>query len=166
MSQSHQSHLSAVPSHHGQRIAFVQASWHKDIVDQCRIAFTEEMAKLGWPTSSIDFFELPGAFEIPLHAKVLAKTGKYAGIVASGLVVDGGIYRHDFVAQSVISALMQVQLETDVPVFSAVLTPHHFHEHGEHKRFFAEHFSTKGVEVARACLATIASLDQLNTLAA
>ncbi|MCH8857426.1 MAG: 6,7-dimethyl-8-ribityllumazine synthase, partial [Proteobacteria bacterium] len=45
------------------------------------------------------------------------------------------------------------------------LTPHHFHEHGEHKRFFAEHFSTKGVEVARACLATIASLDQLNALA-
>jgi nitric oxide synthase oxygenase domain/subunit len=55
----------AVPSHHGQRIAFIQASWHKDIVDQCRIAFTEEMAKLGWPVSSIDFFELPGAFEIP-----------------------------------------------------------------------------------------------------
>ena len=61
---------------------------------------------------------------------------------------------------------MQVQLETDVPVFSAVLTPHHFHEHGEHKRFFAEHFSTKGVEVARACLATIASLDQINALVA
>ncbi|WP_039786347.1 6,7-dimethyl-8-ribityllumazine synthase [Herbaspirillum huttiense] len=161
MSQSHQSHLSAVPSHHGQRIAFVQASWHKDIVDQCRIAFTEEMAKVGWPTSSIDFFELPGAFEIPLHAKVLAKTGKYAGIVASGLVVDGGIYRHDFVAQSVISALMQVQLETEVPVFSAVLTPHHFHSHSEHQHYFQEHFVVKGQDVARAWADTVVKVARI-----
>jgi 6,7-dimethyl-8-ribityllumazine synthase len=161
MSQPHQSHLSAVNSNHGKRIAFVQASWHKDIVDQCRIAFTEEMGKLGWPLESIDFFELPGAFEIPLHAKVLAKSGKYAGIVASGLVVDGGIYRHDFVAQSVISALMQVQLESEVPVFSAVLTPHHFHSHGEHQTFFHEHFLVKGREAAHACASTVAKLAQL-----
>ncbi|MBP0596878.1 6,7-dimethyl-8-ribityllumazine synthase [Herbaspirillum sp. LeCh32-8] len=169
MSQSHQTqqaHLSAIHSHHGKRIAFVQASWHKDIVDQCRIAFTEEMGKLGWPLESIDFFELPGAFEIPLHAKVLAKTGKYAGIVASGLVVDGGIYRHDFVAQSVISALMQVQLESEVPVFSAVLTPHHFHSHGEHQTFFHEHFLVKGREAAHACASTVAKLAQVKAAAA
>lgn len=156
-----QSHLSAVNSTQTQRIAFVQASWHKDIVDQCRIAFTDEMAKLGWPLDSIDFFELPGAYEIPLHAKVLAQSGKYAGVVASGLVVDGGIYRHDFVAQAVISGLMQVQLETGVPVFSAVLTPHHFHSHGEHQQFFHEHFLVKGREAARACATTVAKLEAL-----
>ncbi|MCA1322691.1 6,7-dimethyl-8-ribityllumazine synthase [Herbaspirillum sp. alder98] len=154
-----QSHLSAVNSNPTKRIAFVQASWHKDIVDQCRIAFTDEMAKLGWPLESIDFFELPGAYEIPLHAKVLAQTGKYAGVVASGLVVDGGIYRHDFVAQAVITGLMQVQLETGVPVFSAVLTPHHFHSHGEHHEFFHAHFLVKGREAAHACASTIAKLD-------
>ncbi|MBB5392846.1 6,7-dimethyl-8-ribityllumazine synthase [Herbaspirillum sp. SJZ130] len=146
---------------HGKRIAFVQASWHKEIVDQCRIAFTEEIARLGWPADSIDFFELPGAFEIPLHAKVLAKSGKYAGVVASALVVDGGIYRHDFVAQSVVSALMQVQLETEVPVFSAVLTPHHFHSHGEHQTFFHEHFLVKGREAAHACATTVAKLAEI-----
>jgi 6,7-dimethyl-8-ribityllumazine synthase len=64
---------------------------------------------------------------MPLHAKLLAKSGRYAGIVAAALVVDGGIYRHEFVAQSVVSGLMQVQLETEVPVFSVSLTPHHFH---------------------------------------
>ncbi len=157
-------HLSAVNSNHGKRIAFIQASWHKEIVDQCRIAFTEEIAKLGWPADSIDFFELPGAFEIPLHAKVLAKTGKYAGVVASALVVDGGIYRHDFVAQSVVSALMQVQLETEVPAFSAVLTPHHFHSHGEHQAFFHEHFLVKGREAARACATTIAKLAEVRAV--
>ncbi|MFP3562323.1 6,7-dimethyl-8-ribityllumazine synthase, partial [Paraburkholderia sp. SIMBA_049] len=78
-----------------------------------------------------------GAFEIPLHAKRLAQTGRYAGIVAAGLVVDGGIYRHDFVATAVIDGLMQVQLETGTPVFSVVLTPHHFHGE-EHVKYFRE----------------------------
>jgi len=108
------------------RIAFIQASWHKDIVDQCRIAFVEEMATHGYSADVIDFFEVAGAFEIPLHAKMLARSGRYAAIVGTGLVVDGGVYRHEFVSQAVISGLWQVQLETEVPVISAVLTPHHF----------------------------------------
>ncbi len=154
-------HPSSNTSSAKNRIAFIQASWHKEIVDQCRISFTAEIIKLGFAESSIDFFELPGAFEIPLHAKLLAKTGKYAGIVAAGLVVDGGIYRHDFVAQAVITALMNVQLETEVPVFSAVLTPHHFHSHGEHQQFFHEHFVVKGQEVARACADTVAKVARI-----
>jgi len=144
-----------------QRIAFIQASWHKDIVDQSRISFIAEMAKLGFAESGIDFFEVPGAFEIPLHAKLLAKSGKYAGIVAAGLVVDGGIYRHDFVAQAVINSLMSVQLETEVPVFSVVLTPHHFHSHSEHQQFFHEHFVVKGQEAARACADTVAKVARI-----
>jgi 6,7-dimethyl-8-ribityllumazine synthase len=148
------------------RVAIVAASWHKDIVGVAVSAIRHEFDRCRIPAEQTSVIDVPGAFEIPLHARRLARTGRFDAVIACGLVVDGGIYRHDFVAQTVIQALMQVQLETDVPVFSAVLTPHHFHEHGEHKRFFAEHFSTKGQEVARACLATIASLDQLNSLAA
>jgi 6,7-dimethyl-8-ribityllumazine synthase len=133
------------------RIAFVQSCWHRDIVDQCRLAFVSEMKKLGHPESQIDFFEVAGAFEIPLHAKLLAKSGRYGAIVAAGLVVDGGIYRHEFVAQAVIHGLMEVQLQTEVPVLSAVLTPHHFHGHEEHQSFFHAHFLVKGSEAARAC---------------
>jgi 6,7-dimethyl-8-ribityllumazine synthase len=137
------------------RIAFIQACWHRDIVDQCKTSFIEAMKDHGYRADDIDLFEVAGAFEIPLHAKRLAQSGRYAGIVAAGLVVDGGIYRHEFVAQAVISGLMQVQLETSVPVFSAVLTPHHFHQGEEHIRFFREHFVVKGVEAARACADTV-----------
>lgn len=143
------------------RIAFVQACWHREIVDQSRDAFIEEMGRLGYARDAIDCFEVPGAFEIPLHAKRLAGTGAYAGIVAAGLVVDGGIYRHEFVAHAVIDGLMRVQLDTGVPVFSAVLTPHHFHSHGEHHDFFHTHFLTKGREVAQACATTVAALAAL-----
>jgi 6,7-dimethyl-8-ribityllumazine synthase len=141
------------------RLAFVQSSWHKDIVDQSRDAFIAEMSQLGVDPKSVDLFEVPGAFEIPLHAKLLAQSGKYAAIVACGFVVDGGIYRHEFVADAVISGLMRVQLDTEIPVFSVVLTPQHFHEHEQHQRFFFDHFVVKGKEAAHACVRTLAALD-------
>jgi 6,7-dimethyl-8-ribityllumazine synthase len=50
---------------------------------------------------------------------------------------------------------MQVQLDTDVPVLSAVLTPHNFHESDEHKAFFLEHFKVKGREAASAAMAVL-----------
>ena len=75
---------------------------------------------------------------------MLARSGQYAAIAASALVVDGGIYRHDFVADAVISGMMQVQLATGVPVLSAVLTPHHFHAGHEHQEFYFQHFKVKG----------------------
>ncbi len=148
-------------SHPNERIAFIQACWHKDIVDQSRKGFVAEMANHGWAEADIDFFEVGGAFEIPLHAKLLAKTGRYAGVVAAGLVVDGGLYRHEFVAQSVISALMQVQLETEIPVFSVVLTPHNFHAGDEHQKFFFEHFVHKGAEAAKTCADTLNKIRSL-----
>ena len=142
-------------SHHNERVAFIQACWHKDIVDQSRKGFLAEMLVQDYQENDIDFFEVGGAFEIPLHAKLLAKTGRYAGIVGAALVVDGGIYRHDFVAQTVVSALMQVQLETEVPVFSVSLTPHHFHAGEEHQKFFFDHFEHKGQEAAKTCADTL-----------
>jgi 6,7-dimethyl-8-ribityllumazine synthase len=149
--------------HASQRIAFIQGAWHRDIVNQCRLSFASEILDFGYAESDIDFFEVAGAFEIPLHAKLLANSGRYAAVVAAGLVVDGGIYRHEFVAQAVISGLMQVQLETGVPVLSAVLTPHHFHAGEEHQKFFREHFEIKGAEAARACASTIRAVRELGT---
>ena len=151
-------------SHTHERIAFVQACWHKDIVDQSRKGFVEEMATLGYQESDIDFYEVGGAFEIPLHAKLLAKTGRYAAVVGAALVVDGGIYRHEFVAQSVVSALMQVQLDTEVPVFSVVLTPHHFHDGEQHHTYFFNHFLHKGAEAARTVADTVQKVRGLRRL--
>ncbi len=143
------------------RIAFVQSLWHHEIVDQCRQSFIEEFGRLGYEAAQLDTYKVAGAFEIPLHAKLLAQSGRYDAVVAAGLVVNGGIYRHEFVAQAVINGLMQVQLETGVPVISAVLTPHHFHSHDEHQQFFHAHFRVKGEEAAQACASTIGSLQKL-----
>ena len=142
-----------------QRVAFVQSSWHREVVEECRIAFLGEIEARH--ITNVDLFEVPGSFEIPLHAQILAKTRRYTAIVAAGLVVDGGIYRHEFVADTVIKALMDVQLRTEVPIFSAVLTPQQFHESAVHHDFFRKHFVIKGIEVAEACANTLHSLERL-----
>ncbi|MES0808311.1 6,7-dimethyl-8-ribityllumazine synthase [Roseibium sp. SCPC15] len=129
------------------RYAFIKAGWHSDIVDQALVGFQHVI-----PSDNIDVFDVPGAFEMPLAARDLAQTGKYAAIAAAALVVDGGIYRHDFVAQAVVSGLMQAGLDTGVPVLSVSLTPHHFQETDHHKKIYREHFVLKGREAAEAAL--------------
>ena len=147
------------------RFAFIQAQWHSDIVGNCRTTFINEIEKQSNGSAKIEIFDVPGALEIPLVAKKLAQTGRFSAVVGAAFVVDGGIYRHDFVSQTVISGMMQAQMDTDVPVLSAILTPHHFHNSEEHQQFFLEHFKIKGKEVADACL-SIAALHQNLTLTA
>jgi 6,7-dimethyl-8-ribityllumazine synthase len=144
------------------RIAVICSSWHSDIVDKAKQSLLAELHRSPAPPGRIDQFEVPGAFEIPLLAQRLARSGRYDAIVACGLVVNGGIYRHEFVGAAVIDGLMRVQLDTGVPVLSAVLTPRDFHEHADHLRFFSEHFVKKGVEMARACLETVAGLRRVD----
>lgn len=143
------------------RLAFIQAQWHAEIVSRAHVAFMAELARHRIPAEAVRSWQVPGAFELPLHARKLAETGRFDAIVACALVVDGGIYRHEFVAQAVINGLMRVQLDSGVPVISAVLTPKSFHEHDQHRRFFAEHFVVKGTEAAQACLQTLESLQRL-----
>ncbi len=131
------------------RVALIRARWHADIVDRAHDSFIAEAAQL-LPQTVVDSFDVPGAFEMPLLAKRLAETGRYDAVVAIALVVDGGIYRHDFVASAVIDGLMQAQMTTGVPVFSVSLTPHHYQETPTHSAFFSAHFVRKGAEAAEA----------------
>ena len=129
------------------RYAFIKANWHADIVDQALAGFLQII-----PAGDVDVFDVPGAFEMPLLARDLARTGRYGAIAAAALVVDGGIYRHDFVAQAVVTGLMQAGLETGIPVLSVSLTPHHYQETDHHRRIFAAHFVQKGREAAEAAM--------------
>ncbi|MEM7269096.1 MAG: 6,7-dimethyl-8-ribityllumazine synthase [Pseudomonadota bacterium] len=137
------------------RFAFIQARWHAKIVDQARLGFLDEVGQRS-NAAVTDTFDVPGAFEIPLLAQRLAKSGLYDGIVGAAFVVDGGIYRHDFVSETVVNGLMQAQLATETPIFSVILTPHNFQETEAHEAFFTDHFHLKGQEAARAALATVA----------
>ena len=129
------------------RYAFIKANWHADIVSRALDGFAELI-----PRNQIDVFDTPGAFEMPLLARDLAESGHYAAVAAAAFVVDGGIYRHDFVAQAVVDGLMRAGLDTGVPVLSVSLTPHQYQETEHHNAIFRAHFVEKGREAARAAL--------------
>jgi 6,7-dimethyl-8-ribityllumazine synthase len=129
------------------RYAFVKANWHADIVDRALDGFHELI-----PADQVDVFTVPGAFELPLISRDLAASGRYAAVAAAALVVDGGIYRHDFVAKAVVEGLMRAGMDAGVPVLSVSLTPHHYQETDHHREIFRAHFVKKGREAAEAAL--------------
>ena len=129
------------------RYAFIKANWHADIVSRALDGFLELI-----PAEQVDVFDVPGAFEMPLLARDLAASGRYGAVAAAALVVDGGIYRHDFVAQAVVDGLMRAGMDTGIPVLSVSRTPHHFQETDHHRDIFRSHFVQKGREAAQAAL--------------
>ncbi|MEX0971018.1 MAG: 6,7-dimethyl-8-ribityllumazine synthase [Paracoccaceae bacterium] len=133
-------------------VTFIAANWHADIVEQALAGFTAAVGA----AYDVQVVRVPGAFEIPLAAK-RAIAGGADAVIGCAFVVDGGIYRHDFVAATVVDALMRVQLDADVPVFSVVLTPHNYQETAEHNAFFKAHFVKKGAEAAAALQAAVAA---------
>ncbi|WP_347813641.1 6,7-dimethyl-8-ribityllumazine synthase [Shimia aestuarii] len=132
------------------RYAFIKAAWHADIVDRAYEGFCELI-----PEAQVDVFDVPGAFEMPLLARDLAMTGRYGAVACAALVVDGGIYRHDFVAQAVVDGLMRAGMDSGVPVLSVSLTPHQYQETDHHNAIYRAHFVEKGREAARAALGVL-----------
>ena len=78
--------------------------------------------------------------------------------MAAGLIVDEGIYCHEFVSTAVIDGLMRVQLDTSVPVFSAALTPQDFLSEGQPE--FSESTLSPRALRRHACVETIGAMQQ------
>jgi 6,7-dimethyl-8-ribityllumazine synthase len=76
----------------------------------------------GAEDKNIEIVKVPGAFEIPLIAKKLAKSGKYDAIICLGAVIRGATPHFEYVAAEVSKGIAVVNLETEVPVSFGVLT--------------------------------------------
>lgn len=139
------------------KYAFIKANWHGEIVNKALEGFYSII-----PRQQVDVVDVPGAFEMPLVAKDLANTKNYKAIIASAFVVDGGIYRHEFVAESVVQGLMQVSLQTDTPILSVSLTPHQYQDTDYHNKIFQNHFSEKGKEAANTALMIVKTRDSIH----
>ena len=148
------------------RIAIISANWHSDVVHQARDAAVQRLQELGASRSNVQLIEVPGAFEIPLMAQKLAKSGQFDAVIGCAVIVNGGIYHHEFVSTAVVDGLMRVQLDTGVPVFSVALTPYNFQPSEDLVNFFTAHFVKKGEEAANACAQTLAAHASVDALLA
>jgi 6,7-dimethyl-8-ribityllumazine synthase len=103
-------------------IGVVVSRFNGDITTRLLEGALETLTEAGVPRERIDVMPVPGAFELPLGAMALAKTRRYACIVALGCVIRGDTPHFDFVAGEAASGLQLAALETGVPVAFGVLT--------------------------------------------
>ncbi|MFD6418917.1 6,7-dimethyl-8-ribityllumazine synthase [Streptomyces sp. NPDC060194] len=101
------------------RVAVIAAQWHEKIMDGLVDGALRALNELG--ISEPTLLRVPGSFELPVVAKVLADRG-YDAIVALGVVIRGGTPHFEYVCQGVTQGLTQVSVDTGVPVGFGVLT--------------------------------------------
>ena len=104
------------------RIAILSTRWNVEIVDALTRGARECLDAWGVPKKHVSEFRAPGAYEIPLAALALLKSGKFDGVVALGAVIRGDTPHFDFVAGECARGLMDVQLKTRKPLGFGVLT--------------------------------------------
>ena len=103
-------------------VAIVVAKFNGEITSRLLERALEELEVANVPREAVTIVPVPGAFELPLTAIALAKTRRYACIVALGCVVRGETPHFDFVAGEAASGLQLAAIETGVPVSFGVLT--------------------------------------------
>ena len=106
----------------GLKFAVVVARFNSFITDRLLAGALDALQRSGATPESIDIVKVPGSWELPLTAKTLAATNRYAAIIALGAVIRGETPHFDQVANQASSGLAAVALETRVPVAFGVLT--------------------------------------------
>jgi len=114
--------LEGMPDGTRRSVAIVAARFNGEITNQLLEAALEELDEAGVQREAITVMPVPGAFELPLAAMALAKTRRFACVVALGCVVRGETPHFDFIASEAASGLQLAALETGVPVAFGVLT--------------------------------------------
>jgi 6,7-dimethyl-8-ribityllumazine synthase len=119
-----QDKASAAPSVSGEglRIGVVRARWNADIVDRLHDGVRRGLATLGVRDDDITDVSVPGSFELPMGARILATSGEVDAVICLGSVIRGETTHYELVAGESAAGIQQVQLTTGVPVAFGVLT--------------------------------------------
>lgn len=104
----------------GVRVAVVATRWNAEVVDELLRGCVERLGERG--LADVDVHRVPGAFELPVTAKRLARTGRYAAVICLGCVVRGDTPHFDYVAGEAARGIQAVALETELPILFGVLT--------------------------------------------
>jgi 6,7-dimethyl-8-ribityllumazine synthase len=106
----------------GLRFALVASRFNSFITDRLVEGALDAIVRTGGDPDTVQIYKVPGAFEIPLVAKRLAKSGKFDAVVCLGAVIRGGTPHFEYVASEVSKGIAHVALETEIPVSFGVLT--------------------------------------------
>jgi len=143
----------------GRRVGIVAARFNEIVSAKLVDGALAGLAEHGVPEETVDVAWVPGAFEIPLVASRLARSGRYDALICLGAVIRGETAHFDLVADQAARGIAQVGLETDVPVIFEVLATDDLSQ--AEARAGGVH-GNKGWEAAEAALEMAWLLDRLH----
>ena len=156
MIQTSQSLAEYSKRNHAFKIAIVKSLYHQDLTNSLEQACRKHLIASGVREKNIITFEVPGSWEIPIVAKNLAEVKKFDGIVAFGIIIKGETYHFEILAEECARALMNIALESNIPVIFEILTTYNLEQ--ARKRSMGKY--NKGKEGAFALLKTIKTLSK------
>lgn len=145
-------------THHHAELAIVVSQFNKTITDKLLQGTVSRLIELGINKDQITVVHVPGAIEIPLTTKLIAKSKRYCAIICLGAVIQGETNHHEYVSQQVSQGCLQVMMEYEIPIIFGVLTTKNI------KQALArvsDKIGHKGIESAEAAAQMIKTLADL-----
>ena len=142
----------------GRKIGIVVARFNSFISERLLVGAIDSLVRSGVATVDIVVARVPGAYEIPLIAQKMARSGRHDAVICLGAVIRGATPHFDFVAGEVAKGTAQVMLDAGIPVLFGVLTTETIEQAIERAGTKA---GNKGSDVAIAALEMINLLDQV-----
>lgn len=140
------------------RIAIAVSRFNQEITDGLLRGACNHLSAHGAPVADEDIVDAPGAFELPLIAQTLARTGRYDGVVCLGCVIKGDTAHFEFISLGASLGLMTASLAAEVPITFGILTTY-TDEQAQARSLDDD--ANKGREAAGACLQTILTLRRI-----
>jgi 6,7-dimethyl-8-ribityllumazine synthase len=106
----------------GKKFALVISRFNDFITDRLTGGAIDALTRSGADSNAIDIIRVPGAFEIPLAAKKMARMGLYDAIICLGAVIRGSTPHFDYVCAEASKGIAQVSLEYEIPIIFGILT--------------------------------------------
>lgn len=146
----------------GMRVAAVVSAFHEDLTGAMLESARRELVASGMAADDLKVVWVPGAFELPLLARRLARRADVDAVLAIGLVLRGETSHDQWVAQGATMGLVQASLDADKPILFGVLTCASL-EQARARALPPEAGGRedKGREIARACVRVLAALDEV-----
>lgn len=133
------------------KFAIVVSRFNAEVTDGLLQGALEYLGEKGATPAPQDVFKAPGAFETPLIAQTLVRTGRYAGVICLGCVIKGDTAHFEFISLGATVGIMQASLSTNTPISFGILTTYN-DEQAEARSTPGAH--NKGREAAAACFET------------
>lgn len=138
-------------------ISIICSTFNPEITEKLLSGALNRLIELGIAKNKIDIINVPGAIEIPLIAKILARSKKYHVIISLGCVIRGETNHYDYVCEQVSQGCQKVMLDYEIPVIFGVLTT----DNEEQAKARVSKTNHKGIEAANTAIEMIKIISKI-----